>query len=929
MKISGSLFMALFLPFLFGGFGGKQSGTADVISIEKAFKNPDGSARPKVYWWWLNGFVDRDRIKEELHAIKNAGLGGVDIFEIGFRPDGIVPAGPAFMSDSSLADIAFAIREAGKLDLEVGLNLSSSWNAGGTWVKPKHAAKTLYVSKTAISSSGSQREFAVPFPTISNKDANGKEKRIEFNADGKPVYRKEVAVLAIPVVGERSFLDTARIIDVSAYLNADEDLLTWKAPKGEWEIHRYVCSNTGEQLLLPSPNSVGPMLDHFDAEATEAHFMYFIKRLQSQLGDLRETALKNFYLASFEARTRIWTERMAAEFQRLNGYNIRKWLPAVFDEAAFAPDVQARFQNDLKKTISELMINNHYKKGREVANRYGLKLISESGGPGPPLHNVPVEALKALGALDVPRGEFWINHSRYAPDRVDLLMLVKEIASASRIYGHDIVELEAFTSFQNWQEGPGDMKPIGDRAFCEGMSRAVIHGFTHNPPGMGYPGIVYAAGTHYNDRTTWWSKVKPFNDYLSRISCVFQSADFQADVLYYYGDDVPNFAAPKNTRFAAGSGYDYEIINTDILLDSLTFRDGWLTLANGARFSVLAMGNVSEENEAVHKKMVELRRQGAVVTDANRSNVSAALTAKGIVPDFDYPDKESTRLDYMTEDRPVLDFIHYAKEGVDFYFIRNTRNEWVTRSCLFRQQHKAPSLWDPVDGAIHAIPAFRQLQDQIEVPLTFPPHGAFFVEFRHSDRKPRIEDFVEISSDAHITYSNGGMEIIREGATKAITLKGEWKVSFDPAWGGPNAVTFPELVSWTASADKGIKYYSGTASYEKSFETTFSRDTSGRIYLDLGEVSKVADVWLNGEPLGITWTPPYRYDVTDLLTAGTNTLKIDVVNTWSNRIIGDLNSVKKFTNTNLKEHGSRELTWAETPLLESGLLGPVTLHCVK
>ncbi len=119
MKISGSLFMALLLPLLFGGFGGKKSGTADVTNIEKAFKNPDGSARPKVYWWWLNGFVDRDRIKEELHAIKNAGLGGVDIFEIGFRPDGIVPAGPAFMSDSSLADIAFAIREAGKLDLEV------------------------------------------------------------------------------------------------------------------------------------------------------------------------------------------------------------------------------------------------------------------------------------------------------------------------------------------------------------------------------------------------------------------------------------------------------------------------------------------------------------------------------------------------------------------------------------------------------------------------------------------------------------------------------------------------------------------------------------------------------------------------------------------------------------------------------------------
>src|SRR3546814_543944 len=143
-----------------------------------------------------------------------------------------------------------------------------------------------------ISSSGNQHEFALPFP-INQKDAKGNEKRIVFDADGRPVYSEEVAVLAIPLDSKTSYLDTARIIDVSDHLDAEEDLLTWKAPEGNWEIHRYVCSNTGEQLLLPSPNSIGPILDHFDAEATEAHFMYFINRLEDQLGDLRETALKN------------------------------------------------------------------------------------------------------------------------------------------------------------------------------------------------------------------------------------------------------------------------------------------------------------------------------------------------------------------------------------------------------------------------------------------------------------------------------------------------------------------------------------------------------------------------------------------------------------------------------------------------------------
>jgi hypothetical protein len=323
------------------------------------------------------------------------------------------------------------------------------------------------------------------------------------------------------------------------------------------------------------------------------------------------------------------------------------------------------------------MINNHYRKGREIANRYGLKLISESGGPGPPLHNVPVESMKALGALDVPRGEFWINHSRFdgRADSVDLLMLVKEIASASRIYGRKITELESFTSFQNWQEGPGDMRPIGDRAFCEGMNRVVIHGFTHNPTGIGYPGIVYAAGTHYNDKTTWWPKVRPFNEYLSRVSYILQETEFVADAVYYYGDKVPNFATPKNTRFAAGSGYDYEIINTEILLRDLRIKDGVLTLPRGGKFKVLALGAIARDNKLVWHKIKSLIAAGAVVTltdefkggtaskveDTNGGNISEMQSFKELLPDdvtvqgtFTAPGNGSTAVVYATPTPVVL-----------------------------------------------------------------------------------------------------------------------------------------------------------------------------------------------------------------------------------------------------------------------------------
>lgn len=549
--------------------------------------------------------------------MKQAGIAGVDIFDIGARapnnPGQMIPPGPAFMSPGSLSAILCVIRQATKYNMEVGLSLASSWNAGGSWITPEHAGKSLYFSKVRVSGTGLQN-VRLPFPEISKVDEKGKPRVIVYDAAGKPVYRQEVAVLAVPVASKEHFLDTSRIIDVTQFFDAEKEMLNWNIPPGEWEVCRYVCSNSGEQLKYYSDNSAGPIIDHFDSSATRAHLMYFINHLKPALGDFTKTALKNFYLASFEATGLIWTPSLPAEFKKLNGYSILKYLPAIFDKKLFDSITTGRFAHDYNFAISELMIRNHYAKAREICHEYGLKIISESGGPGPPLHNVPVEALKALGALDIPRGEFWNKHAIYDADSIDLLMLVKEVAAASHIYRRGIAEEESFTSFQNWNEGPFDLKPLGDRAFCEGMNRVVVHGFSHNPSAYGPPGIVYHAGTHFNDRNVWWTKIRPFTDYLSRISFVLQQSDFVSDVLYYYGEKVPNFVTPKNTRFSVGPGYDYDIINTEILLKDLDVKNGLLVLPGGAKFSVLALGNMEYVSPRVLKRIGELAAKGAVIT---------------------------------------------------------------------------------------------------------------------------------------------------------------------------------------------------------------------------------------------------------------------------------------------------------------------------
>lgn len=917
-------------------------------SLRNGFKNPPENARPKTYWWCLNGNIDTVRAKEELLAMKKAGLSGFDIFEIGVpKSDTMIPGGPAFMSNESLRILKTVITEAKRLGLTVGLNLASSWNAGGSWVEPKNAGKSLYFSKVSLKGVQGKIETILPFPEIVFPKASliggtGKP-LVSFRPDGRPSYYEEVAVLAMPAGSPRGDLDTSRVINLTTLFNSETGLLSWNVPPGDWDICRYVCSNSGQELVLPSPLSAGLTIDHFDSVAVETHLMYIIDKLLPVLGDFRNTALNSLYLASYEARGFVWTSSIPQEFMKVNGYDITKFIPSLFDKDLFNKSSSDKVQADFKRTLSELMINNLYKKAKEISNKYGLLINCEAGGPGYPLYNGPAEPLKALGNLDIPRGEFWVNHSRWymdenGVDSIDILRVVKEVAASSHIYGKGVVEEEAFTSFQHWQEGPGDIKPLGDRAFCEGMNKVVLHGFSHNPRGTGFPGYVYNAGTHFNDKRVWWPMVKPFFDYLSRNSYIFQETKFVADVVWYYGDKVPNSATPKNTHFKVGPGYDYEVINKEILINDLTVKDGRLFLPDGSSFSLLALENETVRAPDVEAALKKLSAAGAVITGTEPEEMLMYLNVK---PDFTYRDDETN----------LLDYIHYRKENLDFYFIRNTSDEWISRQCGFRQSGKVPELWDPVSGDVMPVNIYDNLNGYINLPLTLAPYGSCFIAFRSSRSTQSYKSIKTDTQDPpYLQYLPDGVVILNQGAfthdniprsrnvisSTTYKLKGPWELSFPDGWGAPQKLTMNELVSWTAHPDFRVKYFSGIATYENRFDFKYGKEPMNdkRIFLDLGSVSKVAEVWLNNKFLGTTWTKPHRFDVTGMMIHGENILRIKVANTWNNRIVGDAISGTKFTNTNIKRTtvpgtSLTNVPWALVPLIESGLLGPVTLETFK
>jgi hypothetical protein len=928
---------------------GEETG---LLALEEGFKDPPVSVRPKGYWDWMNGNFDLDRLTIELEEAKAQGMAGFDFFDIGAveNPDGIVPAGPEFMGDECLEAISHAVKEAERLGMELGLILSSSWDAGGSWIKPEHGSMALY--KTSITTEGpGTYDDLLPFPKMPELDNKGEPLLIEKNEDGLPVFYKDVAVLATPVTVSGEIDDISKVINLSSQMEADGKL-TWEVPEGKWEITRFVCSNTGEALKCPSPNSSGRSMDHFNPEATDFHFNYFLDRLQDKLGDIGNTPIKYFYLCSYEVVGFVWTPKMLEEFKQRRGYEMIPYLPVLQGKTVQNRDITERFLYDYRQTLSDLLIENLYLRGREIINPYGIKLCSESGGPGAPVHNCPVDALRALGVLDIPRGEFWYKHQRFDEFGFDVMQLVKEISCAAHIYGKKEVQGESFTSFLHWQEGPAELKPLADLAMCEGLNRFIYHTSPHTTPDAGIPGFAYHAGTHFNSTRVWWPKSRAFTDYLARSCFLLQQGNFVGDVLYYYGDQAPNFVKPKHVDPNLGFGYDYDVTNSEVILTRLDVKDGKLVLPDGTSYEILVLPDQDHANPEVMKKLEDLVDRGATIVGPkpNRShglkdweekdkqvreladqlwgptdgktiaeshygegkvfwtkNLEQVLNKRGVGPDFSYIGGSDT-ID--------MDFIHRHTADEEIYFVSNKRYGTETVNCSFRVSGMIPEIWDAVTGAIYNVPLYDDDGTNTTIPMKLDQQGSLFVIFRKQATK---EIFVA-----------GNYSAERFNPDELIEINGPWEINFPSGWGAPDQISLPDLISWDKSDDPGVKYFSGIATYSKTITIPEELISEGAtIQINLGIVKEVAEVWLNSESLGILWKSPYTIDITNALKPGDNELKVEVANTWNNRLVGDaqLPEDERFTKTNITgPNWQTRIPWKDSPLRESGLIGPVSIQ---
>jgi hypothetical protein len=956
---------------------------AEGINLEEGFQNPPASVRPWAYWVWTNGNVNYAQLTRDLEEIKDKGMGGFDIFDCGerFPESGEVPAGPAFMGKESLKAIHFALDEAKRLGLELGLITSSSWNAGGSWVKPEHANMALFPSEKVIVKGPARFSEKLPFPSF--------PEQTPINPDGMPVFYRDIAVIAWPDVDGKIIKTLSSVKDLSALMDKSGKL-EWDVPEGEWAVVRFICTNTGKMLHSPSLNSNGLVIDHFNPEATAMHFQTIIDRLLEEGIKPEDSALKYLYLCSYEVWGISWTPNFQNEFSDRRGYSITPYLPVLLGITVQDEEITKRFYYDFEKTVCDLIVDAHYKNATNISNKYGLQLCAESGGPG----RVPVEALKALGALDIPRGEFWYGSPT---------SLVKEIASAAHIYGKGLVDQESFPSWVMWQEGPCDLKSVADNSFCNGMNKVTFHTYPHSPPEAGKPGWAYYAGTHIGPNRVWWPKVKPFMDYLARCCFLLRQGLFVGDVCYYYGDQGFNYVPEKYIDPSLGYGYDYDVINAEVILTRMETQNGKIILPDGMSYELLVLPDREDIDLEVLKKIKKLVRSGITVAgpkpvktnglaeyperddevkkianeiwgNCDGENIKENKYGKGkviwgrslkeILHEKSIGRDFSFKCDNSQTD---LDYIHRRTTGEDIYFIRNKNKTWENVTGIFRVRDKTPEFWFPETGEMRKCQVWKVVDEGTAVALNLAPEEALFVVFRNNPKGNQIISiekdgemrFPEISGKNKtvnivlnednqfdlIAWESGSYEIktadgknksaLIEKDPKELEITGKWEVRFPEGWGAPFSALFPSLSSWSENSDDGIKYFSGIASYHKEFELPGDFGLADKQHiLDLGEVRLLADVYLNDNHIGILWKPPYCADITKALRPGKNDLVIEVANTWSNRLTGDarLPEDKRLTRTNIKHVGGplrKGYLWQDAPLLKSGLLGPVKIVSVE
>jgi len=730
-----------------------------------------------------------------------------------------------------------------------------------------------------------------------------------------------------PVVDDKKYvIDPTKVVDISKYMAAD-GTLNWTIPAGNWVIERTGMTPTGVKNGPASPEGTGLEADKMSRTNIEAHFNAYLGEILKRIPPEDRKTWKVTVEDSYETGGQNWTDNLITNFKSSYGYDPTPYLPVMQGKVVGSEDQSDRFLWDLRRFVADKVAYEYVAGLRDISHKHGLHTWLENYGHW----GFPGEFLQYGGQSDEVGGEFWSFG--------DLGNIENRAASScAHIYGKTKVSAESFTSGDPaFARDPAHMKQRADRFFTEGINNTLMHVYIEQPYDDKVPGVNANFGNEFNRNNTWFYDMDIFLKYLKRCNMMLQQGRYVADVAYFISEDAPKMTGVQDPAMPKGYSFDY--INGEVIKTRLKVVNGRLTLPDGLSYGVLVLPKLETIRPELLQKIKELVMQGAVVLGPRPSRSPSmanygvadkqvqALAAelwgkvdgksvkinhvgKGLVMDGmdlqEALDQLKVKPDMLTKQEDIL-FIHRKLTDGEAYFVSNQKNTPVKFDADFKVTGLVPEIWDPLTGTIRDLPAFSQTAASTTVPMELDATGSAFIIFRKKGKAVNAEK------------SNYPSPV------QTVDIKGSWLVNFDPKMNGPKqTVKFDELIDWSKSPVDSIKYYAGAATYYQTFK--LDKQAAGtHVMLDLGKVSVIAKVKVNGVALGGVWTAPYKVDITKALKPGNNELEIKVVNTWVNRLIGD----SKLPETDRKTSLMHNPYNPKSGLQDAGLVGPVSLHMVK
>lgn len=785
-----------------------------------------------------------------------------------------------------------------------------------------------------------------------------------------------LAPIGTPLTSQ--IINPTEIIDLTNQMDESGNLQT-SLPSGGYTIMRFGYTSNGLQNSPSSIEGRGLECDKFSKTAIKAHFDAFITKAIDNMQGIK--SLQYIEIDSYEMAMQNWTDNLDSIFQSRKGYDIKTFLPLFagrFVESAEASDAVL---GDFRAVTSDLTTENYYGYFTELCHEKGLKTYFEPYGDG------LINELDVAQKADINMGEFW-------PKRQ--VKMIGAAVSGSRIYGKNVVSAEAFTSQPhiNWKGHPALVKVKGDSAMVEGINHFMLHRFAHQANTHVKPGMTLGFwGFHFDRTNTWWyNGGKAWFKYMARAAYMLQQGRPVSDMLVFIGEGSPNapfYRDDFEPNIPVETNFDN--VNADALINRIKIEDNKLVLPEGLEYKVLVLKNCEKLSLKALQKIHKIAMSGVPVagfTAVQPAGYKVSDTEKGTFERLNSEIKKQANVydhyqwksiftkhnlgtDLDFEGRNDMGYTHRKLDDKDIYFFYN--RDTVPRQIVgtFRVEGKIPELWNPINGEIKRLAQFKEGNGKTKVWMNLDGEEAVFVVFQSPTKgipsisvegEEDLEAEYVLDAGNHIklltskngSYSgklkNGLSSIVTiEKIPKVQSLTGKWQVAFLKDYAYEGTHSFEKLTDWKNHSNDSIKYYSGTAIYNKTFDFDKTQSEANDAFIiDLGQVNVIAEVKLNGKDLGTLWTSPFRVDITDALVSGKNVLEIKVTNQWTNRLIGDeqlkatdgYNQTAEFMpdwyiNNQPMPDGKRSTFTTHnfynksSELLSAGLLGPVTIRHLR